>query len=63
MAQGTSHRLRSRVRKLEAKAPPEPRPNYEIAILTGGKELDRSAYPEDATIIIIRSQGKAPRVE
>ena len=58
-----SQRIRSRVRKLEAKAPPEPRPNYEIAILTGGKELDRSAYPEDATIIIIRSQGKAPRVE
>ena len=58
-----SQRIRSRVRKLEAKAPPEPRPNYEIAVLTGGKELDRSAYPEDATIIIIRSQGKAPRVE
>ena len=58
-----SQRIRSRVRKLEAKAPPEPRPNYEIAVLTGVKELDRSAYPEDATIIIIRSQGKAPRVE
>ena len=58
-----SQRIRSRVRKLEAKAPPEPRPNYEIAVLTGGKELDRSAYPEDATIIIIRSQGKMPTVE
>ncbi|TQE91894.1 MAG: hypothetical protein FKY71_20045 [Spiribacter salinus] len=58
-----SHHIRSRLRKLEAKAPPEPRPNYEIAVLTGGKELDRSAYPEDATIIIIRSQGKMPTVE
>ena len=58
-----SHRIRSRIRKLEAEAPPEPRPNYEIAVLAGDEEVDHSAYPEDSSIIVIRSQGKMPTVE
>ena len=59
-----SHRLRTRLRKLEAIAPlEEPPRRVEIACLGQDEEFDGSAYPDDVTVLVIRSQGEEPHVE